>query len=446
MSGTWVEARRQADEVMSRSHLFSAPPLNAGEVLGTEMYAWVAERSAVAMYLIAPDGRFVWANPAAARLFGRSRQDLLGCTLSDVSHHDDIGWSRDMLAAALERDASSYRISKRYVRPDGEPIVADVTVTPLLCEGGSATLGFFASAVDDTERIRAEERADASDELLRLSMDSLLDPWVLMEAVRDEGGAIVDFQYVEANREAFRRNGLDRDELVGARLLTLFPGHRGVLFDMYAHVVETGIPLVLDDHPFDLDGTTKWFDNRAVKVGADGLSFTWRDVTESHQLRSTLAHMANTDPLTSLNNRFGLEQAIERLRREDRRATTGISVLYLDLDGLTTINNLYGHPAGDRVLRAVADRIASAVRTSDIVARVGGDEFVIVAPGTDYEGVALLADKVRIYVSHPVQIGVQQITPAISIGTCSGRTGDEIDELISRADTRLIRLKAARRQ
>lgn len=446
MSPTRVQAQRQAEDVLGPAHFFSAPPVDAHEVFGSEMYAWVAQRSAVAMYLVAPDGRFVWANPAAAALFDRTPEELLACTLSDVSHPDDIGWSREMLAAALERGAVSYRISKRYLRPDGSVVVADVSVTPLLQEDDGDTVGFFASAVDDTERIHAEERADAADRLLRASMDTLLDPWVLMRAVRDDDGVIVDFRYLEANREACRVNGREHDDLVGSSLLELLPAHRGALLDMYAAVVDTGTPLALDDHPFDMDGQTRWYDNRAVRVGDDELSFTWRDVTEAHHLRSSLAHMANTDPLTGLNNRFGLDQALDRLNAEDRRQAAGIAVLYLDLDGLNTINNIHGHPAGDRVLRAVGERIASTVRSSDIVARVGGDEFVVVTPHTDLAGAHALAGKIQAAVSTPVRIGVQQITPSVSAGVCAGDHHDDgIEGLIAEADSALIRIKRTRR-
>jgi diguanylate cyclase (GGDEF)-like protein/PAS domain S-box-containing protein len=440
-----ARAQRQAADALSPAHFFSAPPVDAQEVLGAGMYEWVAERSVVAMYLVAPDGRFVWANPAAGCLFGRSRHELLGCTLNDVSHPDDLAWSHQRLAAALERGAASYRIQKRYLRPDGDVVVADVSVTPLSDEGG-VTLGFFASAIDDTERFRATQRADAADRLLRSSVDTLLDPWVLLHAIRDDDGAIVDFQYIEANREACRSNGIEHDALGGMRLLGLFPGHRGDLLDRYAHVVDTGIPLALDDHPFEVEGGTRWFDNRAVKVGDDDLSFTWRDVTEAHRLRSSLAHMANTDPLTGLNNRFGLEQALERLTGGERRTRgAGVSVLYLDLDGLTTINNVHGHPAGDRILRAVGERIAAAVRVTDIVARVGGDEFVVVALATDVTGAEQLAGKIRELVAQPVSIGVEWFTPSVSVGVCAGDATDDVEELMARADTALIRNKRARR-
>lgn len=444
MSTSSSQAQRQAADALSPAHFFASPPVDAQEVLGSGMYEWVAERSVVAMYLVAPDGRFVWANPAAGRLFGRSHQELLGCTLNDVSHPDDLAWSHQRLAEALERGATSYRIQKRYLRPDGGVVVADVSVTPLADDMG-VTVGFFASAIDDTERVLATQRADAADQLLRASVDTLLDPWVLLHAIRDDDGAIVDFQYLEANKEACRSNGIEHDALLGRRLLDVFPGHRDSLLGMYAHVVDTGLPLALDDHPFQVDGVTRWFDNRAVKVGDDDLSFTWRDVTDAHHLRSSLSHMATTDPLTGLNNRFGLEQALDRLNGAERRAeTTDVSVLYLDLDGLTMINNVHGHPAGDRILRAVGERIAAAVRVTDIVARVGGDEFVVVAPGTGSTGAQRLAGTIRALVAQPVRIGGEPFTPTISVGASTGDTTDDLDELIARADTELIRIKRAR--
>lgn len=416
-------------------------PLDALLVLGPSVYELAARQSAVAMFLVAPDGRFVHANPAACRMFGLAEEQLLKCTLNDVSDPRDLAWSRKRLVEALEERTSSYRIHKRYLRSDGGVIVADVTVS-LLSDDQGQPLGFLASAVDDTARVEAAERADASHALMRASMDTLLDPWVLLRALRDESGRIEDFAYREANKEACRHNGIAHDQLVGARLLTLFPDHRGPLLQMYAHVVDTGEPLVLDDHPFVTDGRTHWFDNRAVRVGSDDLSFTWRDVTEAHMLRDALTQQATTDPLTGVFNRSGLAHAISRLASPDRRARRGFTVLYLDLDGLTTINNTHGHPAGDLVLRAVADRIAGTLRTSDVVARVGGDEFVVLAPDTDEQGAHQLAAKISQAVERPVRTTAATIVPSVSIGSATGTNPAALDDLITAADQTLLRHKS----
>lgn len=419
----------------------SRSPMESGPLraLGAEAYQRVGHQSAVAMFIVGLDGGFVDANPAACRLFGRTEPELLECTLGDISHPDDLAWSRDLLRDALAHDTASYRISKRYLRGDGSVVFADVTVTLLHHEG--EPLGFFATAIDDTERLESARKADEAARLLRDAMDSLLDPWVLLRPVRDPAGAVADFVFIEANREACRHNSRTREELVGARLLELLPDHRGDLLARYAHVVDTGEPLVLDDHPFLTDGEQRWFDNRAVRVGDQDLSFTWRDVTEAHLQRGELARRAATDPLTGLYNRSGLAAAIARLERPDRRSASGIGVLYLDVDGLTTINNTDGHPAGDAVLRAVADRVAGALRSGDIVARVGGDEFVVVATGIDRAGADDLAGKLTAAVTRPVRLGETAIVPTISIGVALGSDRASVDDLIALADAQLLERK-----
>ncbi len=128
--------------------------------------------------------------------------------------------------------------------------------------------------------------------LLGSVVQSLLDPWVLLDPVRDDAGHIVDFVYLDANEAACRFNGRSRMELIGSTLVGLLPGHiASGLLEQYAGVVETGEPLVLDDYPYAPEtarGVLGWFDNRGVRVGGR-LSFTWRDVSERHRAADALA-------------------------------------------------------------------------------------------------------------------------------------------------------------
>lgn len=130
---------------------------------------------------------------------------------------------------------------------------------------------------DTTVRMTAVERA-------RVTMDSLLDPHILMEAVRDGAGEVVDFAYVDANVAACEYNAMSREKLLSVRLLDLFPKHiSSGLLDMYSAVLRDGEPLVLDDFKYENEiRGDRWYDVRAVRVGDDLLSYTWRDVTERH--------------------------------------------------------------------------------------------------------------------------------------------------------------------
>jgi diguanylate cyclase (GGDEF)-like protein/PAS domain S-box-containing protein len=140
------------------------------------------------------------------------------------------------------------------------------------------------SRPDVHEELRAE-RAQA-----RAVLDSLLDPHVILEAVREDG-RIVDFVYTSANDAACVYNGMTHDQLIGSRLLHLLPGHgdSGLLAD-YVRVVETGEPLLIDDLPYQPEtaASAGWFDVRAVKLG-DSISYTWRDVTDRHLAQESLA-------------------------------------------------------------------------------------------------------------------------------------------------------------
>lgn len=117
-------------------------------------------------------------------------------------------------------------------------------------------------------------------------LETLLDPHVILKAVRDDDGQVVDFVYTQANDAALAYNQTSRETLLGSHLLELLPGHRGSgLFAHYVHTVTTGQPLVLDDfvYPNEIVASDRRYDIRAVKVG-DSLSYTWRDVTERHEL------------------------------------------------------------------------------------------------------------------------------------------------------------------
>jgi len=122
-------------------------------------------------------------------------------------------------------------------------------------------------------------------------LEVLIDPFILMEAIRDDDGILIDLRYVEANEAAVTYNQLTRDEMIGARLLDLFPGQleHGPL-KQYFHTIETGEPTVLDDYayPHEIIGQERRYDIRATKAG-DGLALTWRDVTDRHRAERALA-------------------------------------------------------------------------------------------------------------------------------------------------------------
>lgn len=168
------------------------------------------------------------------------------------------------------------------------------------------------------------------------------------------------------------------------------------------------------------------------------------DVTEAHELRARLEHQAVTDPLTGCLNRAGTLEVIEAgLSVANLRS--GIGALFVDLDDLKLINDTHGHAAGDEVLAVVVRRLSSAIRPGDAIGRIGGDEFVVVAPKVPSASVADdLGARITGAVSGVALVGGQEIEVSISVGVawaCSGSA----DELLERADRAMYAQKQARR-
>lgn len=154
-----------------------------------------------------------------------------------------------------------------------------------LLEELASNVSFGLTTLEEaTERRRAQLALIESEHRFRTTAETLLDPFVILGAVRDEAGRIVDFVYEFANEAACAYNRRPAGELVGKRLLDTLPGHAAAgLIEKYAHTVETGEPLVLDDLEYsesrDGQRPERLLDIRASKLG-DAIAYTWRDVTE----------------------------------------------------------------------------------------------------------------------------------------------------------------------
>jgi two-component system cell cycle response regulator len=169
-----------------------------------------------------------------------------------------------------------------------------------------------------------------------------------------------------------------------------------------------------------------------------------RKRAREHRLASEaleLAELSATDTLTTLPNRRGLENIIGAFA-PDRR----IGVMLVDLDHFKQINDTQGHLVGDAVLTVVAARLRAACGISGIVARWGGEEFVVVAPDGQPGDVAALAERLRSRIgTTPLQVGtLQPLAVTASIGSAIGRA-DDFTELLQAADTALYQAKATGR-
>lgn len=196
------------------------------------------------------------------------------------------------------------------------------------------------------------------------------------------------------------------------------------------------------------DGSIRWISHICQPVYADqeaylGVRGSNRDVTKRKLAEERIYHMATHDGLTDLPT---LKLAMDRLSMalsEARRHRTMAAVMFIDLDGFKAVNDTLGHDAGDYVLKQVTQSLLASVRETDTVARVGGDEFLIIATGVHSpENTALIAEKILQLMSQPVIFNGRKTVVGTSIGIALYPDhGKDKDQLIKLADEAMYRIK-----
>ncbi len=152
---------------------------------------------------------------------------------------------------------------------------------------------------------------------------------------------------------------------------------------------------------------------------------------------------ALTDPLTGANNRSAMNSALIRETELARRHGTPLSLIMLDIDKFKSINDTYGHLAGDFVIKSVADAIMECTRSSDILFRSGGEEFVILLSNTAREGALMLAERIRQTIAdNEYDYGEHRIQVTSSLGVACFSQGDNSETLFEKADVALYTAKA----
>jgi len=178
-------------------------------------------------------------------------------------------------------------------------------------------------------------------------------------------------------------------------------------------------------------------------MAAGGWVATHEDITERRRAEAKIAYMAHHDALTDLPNRLQLYEQLRQMLARSKRGEH-VAVFCLDLDRFKDVNDAHGHPVGDLLLKAVADRLRQCIRDTDMVARLGGDEFAIVQAGASQPTDATsLASRLIEVIGAPYELGSHQVAVEVSIGIAlAPGDGLDPDQLLKNADTALYRAKS----
>jgi len=174
-----------------------------------------------------------------------------------------------------------------------------------------------------------------------------------------------------------------------------------------------------------------------------GIIVIAKDVTEFKRAENILSTSANTDPLTDIPNRLYLERKLESLTQGTARSSDRFALLFCDLDGFKQVNDTHGHAVGDKVLYQVAKRLSKHIRNEDIIARYGGDEFIIlVSPLVDSDVISIIKEKIDRSISQPFDVAGHKINIGVSVGTSIyPDEASAVQDLFDLADRRMYESK-----
>lgn len=408
------------------------------------------------------DGRVVFVSAACERIFGYTPQEMVGKSMFEMMAPEDRERTLQSVKAVMAGQPQ-LNFENHYIRKDGK--VVHIMWATRWSEADQLRIGI---ARDITEHKQAEalqaalyavsEAAHAAEDLPALFermhqiIGALLPADNFFVGLLDEAQDQLLFPYRVDQREPTPISSKPAADTLCAEII-----HTGQSLLLTPQTMATlpvrlqgalrrdtlcwlGVPLKSQN------GTLGVLVLKSYLGGAhysekdrELLQFVSTQVAtaiERQQMRARLQHMAQYDQLTDLPNRGflydRLKTALARARREEGR----LAVLYLDLDQFKQVNDRFGHAIGDRLLQKVAKRLIQCVRESDTVARIGGDEFVVLLECIHLpEHVALVTEKIRAVLDQPLTIEGHSLSIVPSIGTALyPEHGEDEQQLLKYAD------------
>lgn len=415
-----------------------------------------------AICVVNPQGRFLFVSAACERIFGYTPQEMLGLNVLDLVHPDDKAITANV-AESINAGAESHAFENRYIHKDGR--VIHIRWSARWSEQDQVRI---AVAHDITERKRAEtmqqalyaisEAAHSVEDLTSLFprihhiISKLLPASNFFVALYNRQTDELRFPYfVDEYDDVPEPRPLDSGTLSAEVIrsgepLLITAESNAELNKRFPEIVGAssldwlGVPLkagkvclgalVVQSYTGDI---------RYTEQDRELFQFISNQVASAisrTQMHERLIHAAGHDPLTALANRGLFEDRLQRVLARVRRNPARFAILYIDLDKFKEVNDLHGHFTGDRVLKEVAARLKSCVRESDTVARIGGDEFVLllnqISRSSDAQNVA---EKIRVALDLPIKHNGNHllITPSIGIAIYPDH-GSNIESLLHYAD------------
>lgn len=394
----------------------------------------------IGAYIFTKDlaGRYTYANQAVL--------DLFGCTLAQLQGQDDSRFFNLNDSDALRRNDRQVLEQQitvadeeiNYIKATGEPRTYLSVKKPMYDEK-ERLIGLCGIATDITERKAIEAKLAEQHQLLEIIL-AHVDAYIYMKDT--------NHRYLYVNQKTSELFGMPPEQMVNMRDDDLLSAESAAqLQQMDEMVFTTGETQAGEECLFDEQGKMHYY--WSVKVpfvlanGTPTLIGFSSDITELHHLKEQLHAQSVRDSLTELyNRRFFFELCEKQLNFNNRHHSHSVLIL-MDVDQFKVINDRFGHPLGDKALIHLGKVMQPVLRSEDVLARIGGDEFAILLPDTHLTAAASLAERLRRTVmSKPLALpDGSDLVITISAGLVQNEHGEQMESFYARADQMLYRAK-----
>jgi diguanylate cyclase (GGDEF)-like protein/PAS domain S-box-containing protein len=414
------------------------------------------------------ENRFIYVSPAAKHMFGYEPEEMLGRHIAEFVHPEDLPQTHQVIDQIMSGLPSINE--NRYIRKDGE--IVYVHWSAIWSEADGVRVGVGRDITKRKQAEMARETVYAISEAANTSVDlpalyeqihrlikSLIPATNFFVALYDSVQDRLDFPYfVDEQHDPPEAGPLDEstrsaEVIRSGKALLMNAGDE----DTHGKCVQAdvgndsqswlGVPLKSESRILGVVVVQSYSpETHYSETDRNLLQFVSTQIAtaiEHRTMLSRLEHLAEYDTLTNLPNRKLLEDRMQTGLARARRGGSHMGVLFLDLDKFKEINDTLGHDAGDLILCKVAKRMTQNMRASDTVARMGGDEFVVIMEGLGApEDAVQLAQKLITVLAEPFEIQQQRISVTPSIGAAVYPVhGEETSTLIKAADQAMYQSK-----
>jgi diguanylate cyclase (GGDEF)-like protein/PAS domain S-box-containing protein len=393
---------------------------------------------------------------------GAGVEALLGITRAEwledfqawerIIHPEDRAWVIAESQRAVDTN-EPFRLQYRAQRPDGTVVwIREDSV--LIHDDDGAPLYWLGLMLDVTELVEARSGLRAAREQYGALVEQI--PAIVYVDIADASWTTT---YVSPQIESIL--GVTPEAYQGESDLwgrMLHPDDRDRAIAAYERGRDSGRPFTMEYRLVATDGRIVWFqDSALVLTDAEGrpafIQGVMLDITERKLAEDRLAYLAYHDHVTDLPNKAMFDELLELAVTRARRSGAGVAVLALDVDNFKLVNDSLGHEAGDRLIVQLAARLAEATRDTDLIARQGGDEFLILlsdidtaSPVLDADGVQIAAESVAARIiealAEPFDVDGTELYVTVSIGiTRFPWDADDAGDLLRNADAAMFRAK-----